>query len=136
MEAPKLKVTVNNHTWTLCREHDKFFEYSSNWTCPDGDGVNLYIEKDKGGFELTCFSGITGSSKIFIDYIDFGTLLRKSNNENVVGLSYIEQCITIAEYFCYIFCDWFETSEDNIVTGYDEEQNPLNSKGNIVNLKK
>ena len=77
----------------------------SSYYCSDGDGVELYIEKD--GFELECFSGIPGS-KIYIDEVDFGVFQCEPNK--VDGLDFREpfeqSCIRIADYICGKFCEY------------------------------
>lgn len=112
------EVICNNHKWS-CRSVDPKCSadlWCSNWWCSDGDGVALYIEKDKSGFELNCFSGIP-ASKIFIDIVDFATLWRKTGTiyldnpiKSIGTYSFEEQCIIIADYLCSLFCEYTDTT--------------------------
>ena len=101
-------VLKNNHTWVLKEIHSKSHElWYSDYYSSDGDGVDLYIQKDKEGFELHCFSGIPASS-IFIDKIDFGVFQFSPNK--IDDLDFTEPfsltCIKIADYICSKFCDY------------------------------
>ena len=99
--------SIDERLWTSRRPDLKNdYLYTSEWWCDDGDGVELYIKKDEGGFELHCFSGIPSSS-IFIDVCDFGTMWRKAKKPLPIRTySYVQQCIIIADYLCGIFCEY------------------------------
>lgn len=103
------EIKINGKKWTLKNlENAHVFMYNSqNYSCTDGDGVILYIKKDKSSMELQCFSGIPDSSIIIIDYIDFGTFNyapNKIDGFDEKGLSFEERCVMIANYFCDKFC--------------------------------
>lgn len=92
--------------WKLIKDLPEYELWGSSYHSSDGDGVELYIQKDGGGFELSCFSGI-GSSKIYIDVIDFGVFNYAPNR--IEELDYNEpfniQCLKIADYLCSKFCE-------------------------------
>lgn len=97
-------------------EHENIQAWHSMWWCDDGDGVELYIEKDKSGFELSCFSGIP-ASKIIIDVVDYGTLWNKafddildSHVQPIQNYSFVQQSIMLADWFCRLFCEWKDVS--------------------------
>lgn len=91
---------INGRRWWLAKDDakniPKYTIWHSNYWCSDGDGVELYIERDGGGFSLECFSGIP-ASEIYIDQIDFGVFKK-------CELDYKEpfelQCCKIADYLC------------------------------------
>jgi len=101
-----MELTVNKHTWRLKEVlKDKIELWISDFYCSDGDGVDLYIE-NKEGFELSCFSGI-GSSKIYIDKVDFGVFNYSPNKISVLDFNepFNIQCVKIADYLCDKFCE-------------------------------
>jgi hypothetical protein len=107
------KYKVKEREWKLVANW-KFQQWESMWWCDDGDGVNLYIENDKGGFELCCFSGIP-ASKIYIDVVDFGVLWHKAFEnskeiEPIQNYNYIQQCIILGDWLCGLFCTWTDIS--------------------------
>ena len=93
--------TINNRKWWLASDDEKKIPnhtlWHSHYYCSDGDGAELYIERDKSGFSLHCFSGIP-ASEIYIDIVDFNVF------QNDCDLNYKEsfekQCCQIADYFC------------------------------------
>ena len=100
--------------------------WNSSWWCDDGDGVELSIDTDGGGFELDCFSGIPASS-IYIDVVDFGTLWRKAFQNNfdvgsIANFTYTQQCIMIADYLCGLFCEYTDVSVYKTISRPEEEQ--------------
>lgn len=109
------KYDVGNKVWTMRNELKEHQLWTSQWWCDDGDGVELYIENDKGGFELNCFSGIPSSS-IYVDIVDFGTLwsnvIKNSNNklEPIKNYTHIQQCVIIADWLCSLFCEYTDVS--------------------------
>jgi len=100
---------VSGRAWRFEKDLPEHELWYSNYFCSDGDGVQLYIEKDKGGFELECFSGIP-ASKIYVDEVDFGVFQYAPNK--IEELDFKEpfeyQCIRIADYLCRKFCEWSE----------------------------
>jgi hypothetical protein len=100
----------NGHEWRFKEVTSSDYElWVSNYYSSDGDGVELYIQKDKGGFELNCFSGIP-ASKIFIDSVDFNVFCYYPNKIGDLNFeeSYDIQCIKIADYICGKFCEYTE----------------------------
>jgi hypothetical protein len=93
--------TINGRKWWLGNDDEKEIPkhtlWHANYWCDDGDGVELYIERDKGGFSLHCFSGIC-VSEIYINDTDFRVFKEKC------GLTFKEpfelQCCKIADYLC------------------------------------
>lgn len=112
------EIDVYGRIWHMVNESKEHQLWTSQWYCDDGDGAELYIEKDKSGFELNCFSGIP-ASKIYIDVVDFGTLWRKAFEElpervmPIRNYPYDIQCIMLADWLCSIFCEWIDISESN-----------------------
>ena len=98
--------TIGLMKWRLSGEVPKYTIWVADYWCSDGDGVELYIEKDEGGFELECFSGIP-ASKIYIDEVDFNVFQYAPNK--IEELDFREpfelQCIRIADYLCQKFCN-------------------------------
>ena len=84
--------------WNKHNETKKIEIYGSNWICPDGDNVNLYIYRDESGLQLNCFSGIPGSN-IYINEIDFNRFDIDFNK------SFKEQCFDISDYLCSLLCE-------------------------------
>lgn len=84
----------------------KFYN-SDIWFCSDGDSAQLEIDYEDRGVYIQLFSGITGSSKINIDELDFGIFRHlyedklfsndKQKNFEIIAFS-------IADYFCKLFC--------------------------------
>lgn len=104
--------TVNGNVWEKhIIDNDLYELWNSSWFCDDGDGVELYIEKQidgNGGLELLCVSGI-GVSKIQIDVVDFGVMFNKAKSKNsalkdIKDYNYTQQCLIIADYFCGLLC--------------------------------
>jgi len=91
---------INNHSW--------FFDgdaWTSNWTSQDGDCVRLSIEESSGA--LQCFSGIPGSSSIYIDIVDapyWVTWVPEIEHRESVELTIIK----IADYLCSLFCEYIK----------------------------
>ena len=111
MEQRDMKeVLKNGHVWRFKEIISPDYElWVSNYYSSDGDGVELYIQKDKGGFELNCFSGIP-ASKIFIDSVDFGVFQYAPNKIDDLDFSesFDIQCVKIADYLCGKFCEYTE----------------------------
>jgi len=107
---------VSSRAWVMRNDLKEHQLWTSQWWCDDGDGVELYIEKDKGGFELNCFSGIP-ASKIYIDIVDFGVMWRKAFSdlmhevEPIQNYTYVQQCIMLSDWLCSIFCEWTDVSD-------------------------
>lgn len=113
-------ITINGHEWRL-KEILKFpvtgnrdIEFwVSGFFCSDGDGIELFIETDESGFELSCFSGI-GSSKIYIDQIDMGIFNYVPNK--IESLDFNEpfniRCLKIADYLCSKFCEYQDNTKN------------------------
>lgn len=115
-EIPHLQhYNVSGRDWIMQRDIKEYQLWTSQWWCDDGDGVELYVEKDKGGFELNCFSGIP-ASKIHIDVIDFYTIWIKAFGsltdevDQIQNYTYIQQCVMLADWLCSIFCKWSDVS--------------------------
>jgi hypothetical protein len=101
-------------TWIMRNDLKEHQLWTSQWWCDDGDGVELYIEKDKSGFELNCFSGMP-ASKIYIDVVDFGMLWHKAFKVNTIkNYTFDQQCIILADWFCSIFCTWYNQQKNKI----------------------
>lgn len=116
-ETPHLQqYDVSGRTWVMQKDLKEYELWISQWWCDDGDGVELYIKKDKGGFELNCFSGIH-TSKIWIDAVDFGIMWKKAFDglidevEPIQNYTYVQQCIMLADWFCSMFCEWIDVSD-------------------------
>ena len=94
---------VSSRAWVMRTDLKEHQLWTSQWWCDDGDGVELYIEKDKSGFELNCFSGIP-ASKIYIDVVDFGVMWNKAFSELVdevepiQNYTFVQQCIMLADW--------------------------------------
>jgi len=104
------EVLKNGHVWRFKEINSPDHElWLSNYYSSDGDGVKLYIQKDKDGFELNCFSGIP-ASKIFIDSVDFDVFQYYPNKIDDFDFneSFDVQCIKIADYLCGKFCEYTE----------------------------
>ena len=116
-EGQKLPIhNVSSRAWVMRTDLKEHQLWTSQWWCDDGDGVELYIGKDKGGFELNCFSGIP-ASKIYIDVVDFGVMWNKAFSELVdevepiQNYTFVQQCIMLADWLCSIFCEWIDVSD-------------------------
>jgi len=97
--------TIITQNWIKIKEIEKYQLLVSQWECDDGDVAELYIQKEKEGFELYCFSGVP-ASKIVIDIVDFGIMWRKAKiSEPIQNYTYFEQCIILADWLCNIFCN-------------------------------
>ena len=108
METEKTRtITVDGRDWWFAKDLPKHQLWHSNYFCSDGDGVELYIEKDNGGFELVCFSGIS-ASKIFIDDVDFEVFKYAPNKIETLDFneSFEMSCLKIADHLCRIFCEY------------------------------
>lgn len=111
MEQRDMKQRLKNgHEWRFKGIISPDYEiWVSNYYLSDGDGVELYIQKDKGGFELNCFSGIP-ASKICIYSVDF--IVFKYAPNKIDDLDFREsfdiQCVKIADYLCGKFCEYTE----------------------------
>lgn len=84
----------------LKNESIKIF-HSNKWICSDNDSVELTIDFEHKDLELQFLSGITGSSTIRIDDLDFrtfGKLIDWKNDD------FETKCFKIAEFFCELFC--------------------------------
>lgn len=113
-EMPYLQeYEVNGRTWVMQNDLKEYQLWTSQWWCDDGDSVELYINKDKGGFELSCFSGIS-ASKIYIDVVDFSIMWRKAFGELIDEIkpiqkyTRVQQCVMIADWLCSKFCEWID----------------------------
>ena len=113
-EMPHLQqYDVSSRAWVMRNDLKEHQLWTSQWC---DDGVELYIEKDKGGFELNCFGGIH-TSKIYIDIVDFGIMWNKAFGELVdevdpiQNYTYVQQCIMFADWLCSIFCEWTDVSD-------------------------
>lgn len=116
-EMPHLQqYDVSSRAWVMRNDLKEHQLWTSQWWCDDGDGVELYIEKDKGGFELNCFSGIP-ASKIYIDVVDFGIMWRKAFSElidevePIQNYTFVQQCIMLADWLSSMFCEWTDVSD-------------------------
>ena len=99
---------VGDRIWTLRQELPTCYHWIANYYCSDGDGVELYIDKDKNSFDLSCFSGIPASS-IHIDEVDFQAIWMLAKYKEPIGnYPFAEKCIMLADYFCRLFCEWKE----------------------------
>lgn len=106
----KKEWTINGRIWSLHEKYPTCQLWNANYWCPDGDGIQLYIQPDKEGLNLSCFSGIP-ASEIFVDYIDFSVFWKKAKLDQVEKPSYELQCIMIADYLCRIFCEYKEVKK-------------------------
>lgn len=117
--AEELIKIEDKRVWTKRQVTKDVTSWTSMWWCPDGDGVELYIENEQSGFELHCFSGIPASS-IYIDTVDFGTMwdkVKKTMKVEPIGTySFEQQCVYIADYLCSLFCEWTD------VTNYKKDE--------------
>ena len=104
--APRQYI-IDGRKWWFSKELPKYNLWYADYYCSDGDGVELYIEKDGGGFQLECFSGIP-ASHIYIDNVDFGVFQYAPNK--IEDLDFREpvelQCIRIADFLCRKFCEY------------------------------
>ena len=98
---------IGGRKWWYDRDLPKYQLWYADYYCSDGDGVELYIEKDGGGFELECFSGIP-ASHIFIDNVDFGVFQYPPNKIEEIDFRepFEQQCCRIADYLCRKFCEY------------------------------
>lgn len=98
---------IDGRKWWFAKELLEHNIWYSNYYCSDGDGVELYIEKDNGGFTLNCFSGIPASS-IYMDNVDFGVFQYAPNKIEELDFreSFEQQCIRIADFLCRKFCEY------------------------------
>lgn len=100
------EIKINGTHWKFIKDFPEHELWGSSYFTSDGDGIELYIEKDNGGFELSCFSGI-GISTIHIDELDIGVFQYAPNKIEL--LDFHEpvniQCLKIAEYLCSKFCE-------------------------------
>lgn len=96
-------VYIKNRPWKLIRDIPNWHLWNADYYTSDGDGIELYISKDKDRLELSCFSGM-GATKIIIYDIDFQYL---SNNIEIdFKESFEHQCLQIGDYFCRILCEY------------------------------
>ncbi len=107
--------TINGRKWIReDKELPDHILWTSSFWCEDGDQAELYIEKDFGGFELECFSGIP-ASHIYLDEVDFGSMMLKVARTNpdiaATNPSWEEQCIIIADYLCSLLCEYKDVSD-------------------------
>lgn len=100
-----MNISIKDLIWKLKRDLTNWQLWTVNYWCPDGDGISLYISKTKDSLELECFSGI-GRSKIIIDEIEFSYLSNKIEID--FSKPFELQCLTIADYFCRLFCEYKE----------------------------
>jgi hypothetical protein len=103
-------ILKNRHEWRLTEAiSPNYSKWVSSYYSSDGDGVRLYIRKNKKGFKLECFSGIPASS-IHIDSVDFGVFQHDPNKVDNLDFSapFYIQCIKIADYLCGKFCKYDE----------------------------
>jgi hypothetical protein len=104
-----MEITLKNgHKWRSKEITSESHElWVSDFYSSDGDGIRLYIQKDKGGFSLYCFSGIPASN-IFIDGVDFGVFNYSPNKIDDLDFneSFETQCVKIADYLCGKFCKY------------------------------
>ncbi len=99
-------ISVHDREWHY---NEKYNTWTSGWVCGDGDLVQLIIKKDESGFELQFLSGCTGSSCLYIDYLDFVSFAKKLSYDMNVFLTmsdYTTRCIYLADLFCFKFCEW------------------------------
>jgi hypothetical protein len=93
--------TINGRKWWLADgktiDIPKHTLWHANYWCSDGDGVELYIDRDNEGFSLHCFSGIP-ASEINIDSVDFGVFQDKCGLDHRTPFEL--QCCKIADYLC------------------------------------
>lgn len=105
---------VNGRNWYLQKDLKNCQHWTANYYSSDGDGITLYINNDKTGFTLQCFSGICASS-INIDSVDYGALWRLANWDlvnsrplmEIQSFNFIEQSLIIADYFCNQYCEYY-----------------------------
>ena len=100
-----LKPAVAKTEWTLAKDDlPKNLLYTSAfWKCQNGEEAELYIARDKGGFELECFSGVP-ASQIYIDNVDFSMFWEKAGLDKIKNPSFETQCFMIADHLCAFFC--------------------------------
>ena len=106
-----MKITLKNgHEWRLIGTILLNYETQvSNYYSSDGDGIRLYIQKDKGEIVLYCFSGVPASN-IFIVSVDFSVFQHDPNKVDDLDFSesFHIQCIKIADYMCRKLCKYDE----------------------------
>lgn len=121
---------INGTHWKFIKDFPEHELWGSSYFSSDGDGIELYIEKDNGGLELSCFSGI-GASKIYIDSMDFGVFQYAPNK--IKSLDFEEpfnvQCLKIAEYLCSIFCEKLNKSKESPTEIIKNESNYYCAEG-------
>lgn len=113
---------INGRKWSYIKTskvNPLIDNWSADYYCGDGDGINLYIENIEEqknnshlptvkGFTLECISGIPASS-IYVDEIDFRMFWEKAGLDKLIESPCYElQCIMIADYLCRIFCEYRE----------------------------
>ena len=121
---PLQQYNVGGRDWFITDDFKEVQIWTSHWWCDDGDGVELCIYKDGSGFDLSCFSGIQ-ASKISLSDADYGTIWHKAFGEfdftfghtaaaigSIGDYVYVEQCIMLADWFCGLFCEWIDVSEN------------------------
>ena len=106
-----MKITLKNgHEWRLIGTILLNYETQvSNYYSSDGDGIRLYIQKDKGEIVLYCFYGVPASN-IFIVSVDFSVFQYDPNKVDDLDFSepFYIQCIKIADYMCRKLCKYDE----------------------------
>lgn len=103
-------IIVGGRDWNFVKRVNEYQVWTSDYWCPDGDGVLLYIGDMY--FELSCFSGI-GSSVIKMQDIDFAYMQDKVKDLDLRAPFEI-QAIKVADYFCRIFCQYSDVSDFTI----------------------
>ena len=104
--SDKRTLKVKDRLWTCGKDLPEHALWHSGWYCSDGDGAELFIEKDNSGFTLECFSGIPASS-IYLDEVDFGVFWKKAGLSEINNpIDFELKCVMIADYLCGLFCEW------------------------------
>lgn len=103
----KNEYLINGRKWWRVSEHYDKNLWTSDYFSSDGDGIELYIDKGYGGFDLKCFSGVP-ASYIYIDVVDFGIFQFEPNKIDNLDFKepFILQSLRIADYLCRKLCKY------------------------------